>query len=160
MAAQVTKLIDSTKRVVYRLISDVSEAKTLKIDAGSLNFALNTNNKILGTGTDRKSKYKLHLKRITYDVKSDVPGAYVLFSTDGDLGNNIITCSGHDDKRFSEGGDSFMIDCANVGNTTGNIFLTTIGFSGNCAYTVILDFKKEGGDFDQGQTADPKAFNR
>lgn len=161
MTAQVTKITDSNKRLVVRLIGDAAEARTIKIDAGSLNFALNTNNKLLGTGTDRKTKYRLFLKKITYDINGGDVRGYVLLSTDGDVGNNIITLSGADNKCFVDGGgDSFHIPISNIGNTTGNVFLQTFGFQGNCSYTIIADFRKDGADYDQGQSAIPRDFNQ
>lgn len=162
MANTVKKLVDTNRRVVYSLTGDVSEgaAPVLKIDAGALNFSQNANNFILGAGTDRKPVYGLSLQKVIYSVNGGAPTGYVTISTNGDTPNTIVQLSGAGTMAFNEGGDSFTLNVMSYANSTGNVFLTTVGFSGNTSYTVILDFKKNPSHYDQGQTADPKAFNR
>lgn len=156
MANNSQKLIDSTRRVVYKLTGDAAETRVLKIDAGALAYSLNANNYIM-TGSDRKSNYGLALKKVIHSVS----GGYVEISTDGDTGNTIINLSGAGTMALAEGGEPMTINCASYANSTGNIFLAMVGGSGSPAntYTVILDFRKLPYSYDQGQTADPKAFN-
>lgn len=159
MTNNITKLVESQKKYLVRLTGDVSEPRGLKIDAGALAFALNLNSKVMGIATDRKAQYRLYLKSITYDVQSGDPNGYIILSSDGDAGiNTIITLSKADHKDFNQGGEPYVIPAA-AANSTGNIFLQTIGFQGNSAYTIIADFRKDARDYDQGQTADPVAFN-
>lgn len=161
MANSVTKLIDSNKRLVVRLHGDAAEtAPALKIDAGSLNFSLNANNRLLGSGTDRKSNYRLELKKVMYNVVSDVNGAYVKLSYNGDTPNTLISLGGSGSMEFLGGtSDSFTVNNSVTANSTGNLFLQTVGFSGNTAYTIFLDFRKRPEDYDQGQTVAPTDFN-
>jgi hypothetical protein len=156
MANNSQKIIDSTRRVVYKFTGDAAETRVLKIDAGALAYALNANGYIM-TGSDRKSNYGLALKKVVHSIS----GGYVEISTDGDAGNTIINLSGAGTMALAEGGDPISINCASYANSTGNIFLSMIGGSGAPAntYTVILDFRKLAYSYDQGQTADPKAFN-
>jgi hypothetical protein len=156
---QVTKIIDSTKRVVFKLVGSTSEARTLKIDAGSLTGALNANNQLLsgGASTDRKPQYRLSLKNIFYDCG---PGGSVEISTDGDANaNTLLYISGQNQMGFNLGGEDLVLDTAASPNTTGNIYIQTNGFVANQAYTIIADFRKKAEDFNQGQFTDPIAFN-
>lgn len=156
MANSSVKILDTNNRVVYKFIGDAAETRTIKIDAGSLNFAMNANNYILGAGTDRKPKYRLNLRRLVYNTF----GGPIVISSDGDAaGQNILQVSGDGSMIFDEGA-GFVIDCAANANTTGNIFVGTQATGGNVAYTLIADFRKNPADYDQGQTADPTAFNR
>ena len=154
MAATISKIIDSQRKLVIKLTGDGAEGRTIKVDAGGLNFALNTNNQILGTGTDRKAQYRLHLKSVRYDVAG---GGYVVITGDGDAANALITMSTGNEFDFNEGGEPYTLNVCQVANATGNVYLQTVGTVNG--YTVIMDFRKNGQDFDQGQTADPMAFN-
>jgi len=156
MANNSQKLIDSTRRVVYKFTGDATEARTLKIDAGGLAYALNANGYII-TGSDRKSNYGLTLKKVIHSISG---GGYVEISTNGDTGNTIVNLGGSGTLAFDEGGGSVTINCASYANSTGNIFLTLTGGTGPVnTYTVLLDFRKLAYSYDQGQTADPRAFN-
>lgn len=170
MGAEVNKLIDTSKRVVYKFTSDVPETpRVLKIDAGSLLGALNTTNQLLSNdpGNNRKSKYRLALKAIWYDINpvttgSGAGGGHVELSVDGDAGvNSVMHICGQGNMIFDLGSDTLTIDLVNgVANTTGNVFLCTNGFlGGNNSYTIIADFRKNAEDYNAGQFNDPMAFN-
>jgi hypothetical protein len=45
-------------------------------------------------------------------------------------------------------------------NSSGDILISTVGMKANDNFTLIIEVKKDGRDYDQGQTADPVAFNR
>lgn len=160
MANSVQIISDTTRKVVVKLWGDASEPNpTLKVDAGLLAFALNANNRIASTpGTDRKSKYRLELAKVLYDVQSGDTRGYVKLMWNGDSPNTIITLSGSGELRFSEGSDVFTVNNAVAANSTGNVLLSTAGFNANCAYSIFATFKKNAGDYDQGQTADPTGF--
>lgn len=161
MANSVTTIMDTQKKLLVKFTGDASEAATLKIDAGGLKFSLNANNQILGAGTDRKTAYHLYLKSLAYDVQSgDTRGYVKLFWDQAGLGansNTLISLSGSGEQRFNNGGEPYTVPNANT-TASGNVWLQTVGFSGNCAYTIIADFRKHPTDYDQGQTADPSAF--
>ena len=149
MTNTVVKIIDSNKRVVYKLVGDAAEARTLKIDAGKLNFALNTTNIIDTTGTDRKATYGLDLKRITYDVK----GSSIELSTSGDASvNTFLILYGAGTMALDEGTNPMYINVSAVANSTGNVFLQSIGGAPtgvSNSYSIILDFRKNPAHYDQ-----------
>jgi hypothetical protein len=158
MAAQINKLIDSTKRVVYKFTSDVPEVtRTQKIDAGSLFGALNSNNTLLADSGVRKAAYRLTLKNLWYDVG----GGSVTMSVDGDAGSNtVVIMSGQNQLLPDLASDTLTIDILNgTANSTGNVFLQTLGQAANTGYTIIADFRKNPLDFNAGQLSDPMAFN-
>ena len=162
MANTTVKLVDSGKRLVLKIVSDnVEGARILKLDAGSLYGAMNANNMLLlSNGTDRKAKYRLALKNAWYDIGGGA-GAIVL-STDGDAGvNSIVTFSGQGTFSPTMMGDPFTIDFGAAANTTGNVWLNTLGVAAaNGPFSLILDFRKHPEDYSQGQFEDPTAFNR
>jgi len=161
MANTSQKLIDSTRRVVYSFTGDAAEVRTLKINPGTLAFSMNANNRILGAGTDRKSQYRLALKKVIYSINGGPSDGFLQISTDGDASpNTMLNLSGSGVMAFAEGGDDFTLAFPVAANSTGNIYFSTSTFFGNCSYSVIMDFRKNPADFDQGQTADPTAFNR
>lgn len=146
MANTIQKLVDSERRVVYKFTGNTAETAVLKIDAGSLNFSLNANNQLLGTGTDRKSMYRLALKKIIYDV---APGqaagnGYVELYWTGTPNTTMVTLSGVGKMDFSEGGDGIVIlNNATGAGANGNVGLQTVNFTGtSCSYTIIADFRK------------------
>jgi hypothetical protein len=155
------KLIDTNKRalVKYVVVGDgTQEANTVLLDAGSLAFSLNANNQILGSGTDRKSNYRTTIKRINGQMRSNA--ALVRVKWNGDTNSEIIVFgSGRFDYDFQSMGDVAVITNPEA-NTTGNVLISTTGLGANEGFTLFIDIRKDGRDYDSGQTADPVAFNR
>jgi hypothetical protein len=151
MANTSQKLIDSERRVVYKWTGNTAEAAVIKIDAGALNYSLNANNQLLGSGADRKSIYRLLLKKVIYDV---APGqasgnGYVELYWAGTPNQTIVTLSGRGQMDFAEGGDGIVItNNATGAGANGNVGLQTINFaSTGCAYTIVADFRKQSDDY-------------
>jgi hypothetical protein len=151
MANTSQKLIDSERRVVYKWTGNTAEAAVLKIDAGALNYSLNANNQLLGSGTDRKSIYRLLLKKVIYDV---APGqasgnGYVELYWTGTPNQTILTLSGQGQMDFAEGGDGIVITNNATGSgANGNVGLQTVNFaSTGCSYSIIADFRKHSEDY-------------
>ncbi len=151
MANTSQKLVDSERRVVYKFTGNTAEAAVLKIDAGALNFALNANGQLLGSGTDRKSFYGLALKKVIYDV---APGqaagnGYVELYWTGTPNSTMITLSGVGKMDFAEGGDGIVIlNNATGAGANGNIGLQTVNFAATgCSYTIVADFRKIAKDY-------------
>lgn len=151
-------LSDSTTRTVVKLYGDAAEARTLKIDPGTLYGALNANGYIIGAATDRLGGYSLNLQRVFADIASDMNGL-IRLSTNGDTPNTIVSFSKNGNYDLQEGGTGTVVNCQSIANSTGNLFVEFTGAVGNTAYTLILDFRKNPKHFDQGQTRDPTAFN-
>jgi hypothetical protein len=151
MANTSQKLIDSERRVVYKFTGNSAEPSIIKIDAGALNFSLNANNLLLGSGADRKSIYRLALKKIIYDV---APGqasgnGYVELYWSGTPNQTMVTLSGRGQMDFAEGGDGIVItNNATGAGANGNVGLQTVNFaSTGCSYTIIADFRKQLDDY-------------
>lgn len=155
------KIIDNNKRALikYVVVGDgTQEANTVLIDAGSLAFALNANSKILGTGTDRKANYRTTIKRINGHSRSN--NALVKIQWAGDTNSEIIVFGGSNqfDYEFSSMGDGATIRNPEA-NATGNVLISTSGLAAGEGLTFFVDLRKDGYDYDSGQTADPVAFN-
>jgi len=150
MANTSQKLIDSERRVVYKWTGNTAEPSALKIDAGALNFSLNVNDQLLGTGTDRKALYRLSLKKVIYDV---APGqaagnGYVELYWVGTPNQTMLTRSGCGQMDFAEGGDGIVIlNNASGAAANGNVGLQTVNFAASGAYTIIADFRKHSEDY-------------
>jgi hypothetical protein len=150
MANTTQKLIDTERRVVYKWTGNTPEAAVIKIDAGSLNYSLNANNQLLGSGTDRKQTYRLALKKVIYDVAAGQSGnGYVELYWTGTPNQTMVTLSGQGQMDFAEGGDGIIIINNSSGaGANGNVGLQTINFAATgCAYTIIADFRKHSEDY-------------
>ena len=150
MANTSQKLIDTERRVVYKWTGNTAESAVIKIDAGALNFSLNANNQLLGSGTDRKGTYRLSLKKVIYDVAAgQAANGYVELYWAGTPNQTIVTLSGQGQMDFAEGGDGIVIfNNATGAGANGNVGLQTVNFAGTgCAYTIIADFRKNSEDF-------------
>lgn len=160
MASNVSIISDSTTRVVIKLYGDAAEARTLKIDPGSLYGALNANGYIIGAATDRLGGYGLNLQRVFADIASDTNGLVRLSTDSSNVPNTVLSLSKSGHSNFQDGGMGTVINCQTGAAATGNLFLEFTGAVGNSAYTLVLDFRKNPKHFDQGQTRDPIAFNQ
>lgn len=150
MANTSQKLVDSERRVVYKWTGNSAEPAVLKIDAGALNFSLNANNQLLGSGTDRKTTYRLSLKKVIYDVAAGQAGnGYVELYWTGTPNQTLVTLSGQGQMDFAEGGDGIIIlNNASGAGSNGNVGLQTVNFAATgCSYTIIADFRKHSEDY-------------
>ena len=151
MANAIQKLIDTERRVVYKFTGNTAESPVVKIDAGGLDYALNTTNQLLSGGGTRKNLYRLALKKIIYDV---APGqaagnGYVEIYWTGTPNTTMVTLSGVGKMDFAEGGDGIVIlnNATGVG-ANGNVGLQTVNFAATgCSYTIIADFRKHSDDY-------------
>lgn len=158
-------LTDGTKHTIVKYVGTVDSnvSNTVLIDAGSLAYAQNVNNKIMGTSTDRKNFYGLGIKRIfgQAQIKS---GGVVTLGWQGRPANNanltILTIgNGPFDFNLEGQGTVGMINCPDSANCSGNIVISTAGMVASDSITLFIDAKKTAG-YDQGQTARPSDFNR
>lgn len=150
MANTSQKLVDSERRVVYKWTGNTAEPAVLKIDAGALNFSLNANNQLLGSGTDRKTAYRLSLKKVIYDVVAGQAGnGYVELYWTGTPNQTLVTLSGQGQMDFAEGGDGIIIlNNASGAGSNGNVGLQTVNFAATgCSYTIVADFRKHSEDY-------------
>jgi hypothetical protein len=154
-----TTLVDNNRRSLIKIVgTDGGDANTALIDVAKLAFSLNANSKILGTGTDRKSSYKTSIKRIWGQGQFGSNKLVTLKWAD-DTNSPIVTFgAGQFDYNFDSEGLTAAISTPVNANATGNIIFTSTATTGD-AFTLFIDLKKDGGDYDQGQTRDPAAFN-
>ena len=160
-------IVDTSKRSLLKFVfvSDNSEdANTVLIDASTLAYSLNANGQIMTGGTDRKSNYRTTIKRIAGTSQSNNGIATIQWHGTAAQTNVAIVTFGRSNKfdyDFQSMGDGATISNPNnVANTTGNVMITTAGYTAGETFTLFVDLRKNNGDYDAGQTADPVAFNR
>jgi hypothetical protein len=151
------RLVDSNKKAVlmYTVLSDgTQQSNTTLIDVSTLAFALNTNGYIMSSNTNPKATYRTTIQRIVGHGK--ISGA-VHLKYEGDANGVISTIgNGITDINFDGMGGAIT----NVeANTVGDVLISTLGLAANDAFTLIIELRKSGYDYDQGRTADPRAFN-
>lgn len=155
------KIIDTNKRALVKfvIVSDgTNEANTVLLNVSTLAFALNTNGYIMTGGADARSNYRTTIKRINGQIGSTNGAVRVQWH--GAANSEIIAVAdGNFDFDFQSMGDGATIPNPET-NTNGNILISTAGLAGGDVATIFIDLKKDGRDYDQGQTADPVAFNR
>ena len=155
------KIIDSNKRALikYVIVSDGTQnSNTVLVNVSSLAFALNANGYIMQSGVDPKTKYNTTIKRIHGQVAAST--AKIKLQWQGDSNSEIVTFgSGSFDYDFQSMGDGATIPNPES-NSNGHILISTFNLAANDLMTIFIDLKKNGSDYDQGQAADPYAFNR
>lgn len=162
MATTITTqtLVDNNRRAIIKIVGEGgTDANAALIDVSSLAYSLNANGKILGTGTDKKSFYRTEIKRIWGQGQMAL-GKYITLKWNNISSNNTIVTFGDGsfNYNFDAEGMTASISNPNVANGNGNIiFSSTAGATD--AWTLFIDLKKDGRDYDQGQTRDPAAFN-
>jgi hypothetical protein len=172
---QIQTLVDNTKRSLIKLLGThddaVQEGPNTKILAANLYGALDTNGLIASGNANAvyRSSYHLAIKEIYYDIAAPV-NAYVLlyWRATGSAANSPIATLGGGKTGsliFNTDKGGLFLDGTTPANTTGDIGVQTLGFTQNSAYTIALELRKGpigtqvGRDYDNGQTADPTAFN-
>jgi hypothetical protein len=158
------KLIDSNKRslIKYFVQTDATVANNSNVtllDASLLNFALNANGYIMSSNTHPKSRYRLSIKRVFGSCHSN--GFFRLRWASDSNTDILIIPDGSFDYNFENMGDGAVIPQPTTeANVTGDILYSMHGVDSGDAMTLFIDVKKDGGDYDHGQAADPYAFNR
>jgi hypothetical protein len=155
------KIIDSNKRALikYVVVSDgTQQSNTILINVSTLAFAMNTNGYIAASDADTKANYRTTIKRVFGQVSSS--SGKLKLQWHGDANSEIVTMSnGSFDYDFQSMGDGATIPNPEA-NTSGDVLISTTGLSSDDLVTLFVDMKKDGRDYDSGQTADPYAFNR
>lgn len=155
------RIIDTNKRTLakYVIVSDGNqEANTVLLDVSTLAFALNTNGYIMASNVDPRSTYRATIKRIFGQVGS-ADGA-IRLKWHGAANSEIVAfADGGFDFDFQSMGDGATISNPET-NTNGDVLISTAGLASGDVATIFIDIKKDARDYDQGQTADPIAFNR
>ena len=139
-----TKLVDSTHRTLIKIVgTGGGDTNTVLIDAATLSNSLNVNNKILNSGTDRKSTYRTTIKRIWGQGQIGTNKIVTLQWKD-DTNSPIVTFgTGHFDYNFDREGMSGAIGTPANGSPTGNILFTSTATTSD-AFTLFIDLEKIG----------------
>ena len=166
MATTFTKQVlqDSNRHAIIKFVgnTDTNVTSTLLLDAGSLAYAMNVNNHIMTSGTDRRPKYGITIKRI-FGQGQFKSGGHMLLTWQDASNSAIVTIgNGSFDYNLDLQGSIGVIGFANTdpkANCTGNVRVSTVDVALGDSVTLFVSVKKEGSDYDQGQTRDPAAFN-
>lgn len=156
-------LVDTNKRAlikwVYLQTDSTQQANSVLLDASTLNYALNATGQIMTGGSNPKSNYRTSIKRIMGSIHTKNKGTAAL-QWEGSSNSYIaIASDSFIDWNFDAMGDGAVISNPEA-NATGKILCTTTGLQSGDAFTLFLDLRKDGRDYDQGQTADPISFNK
>ncbi len=152
-------LRDTTEKTVIKLTAKFDgsgqEANTSRIQANTLYGAMDANSNPLVAGNTALPFYELSLTRVGYNIASKQQG-YVELFWNGTTPSSIVTldlCG-----EYSE--DQGMVSIKNnaVG-PNGDIGINTYGMTANCAYTLVLELRKNNQMYQRGQFNDPASFN-
>jgi hypothetical protein len=158
------KLVDSNKHTVVKYVGtvDTNTSNAMLLTAANLAFALTSNgNSVLTPGDwgNTKSNYRTTIKRIWGQGQTKFNG-YLTLSWGSRSNTEIVTFGdGQFDYNFDSEGLSSAIGVPSGISANGDLLITTTGVVAGDAFTLFIDLKKDGRDFDQGQARDPAAFN-
>lgn len=158
-------LRDTTEKAVIKLTANFDgtgqENNVARIQANTLYGALGTDNKPLGypgAANTAKPYYGLSISRIGYNIASQQKGYVELYWTSANTANGVPIMNMDLCGEYSE--DQGMVTISNnAPNATGDIGIQTFGLVANCAYTLILEIRKDNAYYQRGQFNDPAAFN-
>ena len=154
------RLVDNNKRALlkYVYISDSSaQANATLVDVSTLSKALNANGYIMSSNTDPKGLYRTKIKRIFGQAKLS---GYIKLQWQSPTNTEIVTIStGSFDYDFESMGDGAVIANPDA-SSNGDILFSNASAASGDVVTLFIDLRKDNGDYDAGQTADPAAFNR
>lgn len=154
------RIIDNNKRALlkYTMTIDSAVANSTLVDVSTLRYALNANSQIMSSNTHPRTSYGSNIKRIFGSAKAN---AYIKLQWQGATNSEIVTIhSGNFDYDFHSMGDGATIPNTETSGANGDILITIVTPSSADAATIFIDLRKNPSDYDQGQTADPAAFNR
>ena len=159
MATTLTKqtLVDTNRHSVIKIVgTGGGDANASLIVAANLSFAVNATGKISTLNPKRLNR--VAIKRVWGSAQMGVANNVTL-RWGGNSNTSIVTFGqGSFDYNFDSGSTQGTIEIPDPANCTGDIvFSSTAGTTD--AWTLFIDLKKDGRDYDQGQTSDPIAFN-
>jgi hypothetical protein len=148
-------LVDTNRRAVVKFVGTGGGDSNTLILVSNLAYALNTNGQIMTGGVDKRSVYRHQIKRI-WGQGQMTQGKSVILKWGGNNDYIVTFGDGQFDYNFDAEGLAAAIPLS--GSTSGDIVYTSTAGSTD-TWTLFIDLKKDGRDYDQGQTADPAAFN-
>ena len=159
-------LKDTTQKAVIKLTANFDgsgqENNVSRIQANTLFGALDANNVPLYTSLSVSNTalpyYGITISRIGYNIASQQKGYVELFWSASNPANNKPIFNMDLCGQYSEEQGMVTIQNNAVG-ATGDIGVQTVGLVANCAYTLIVELRKDNAYYDRGQFHDPAAFN-
>ncbi len=157
-------LVDTNKRTVIKRVgifdaAGGNEALTVVIDPRSLSYALNANGQPYQTGNTTAPGFAnsaFTISRVVYNVDSEV--GHLQLKWQGTTSDATIVALG---VGAGDTNPQYQLPAIpnNAVGPTGNVTITTVGTTGNAAYTLIIELHKNSQYYSSGQFQDPAAFN-
>lgn len=151
-------LVDTNRHSVIKIVgTGGTDANVTLIRAANLAYAINATGSISQLNPKRLNR--IAIKRIWGQGQMGSSNAVTL-KWGGNSNSAIVTFgAGRFDYNFDSGSTAGTIEIPDTANCTGDIvFSSTAGATDS--WTLFIDLKKDGRDYDQGQTADPISFVR
>lgn len=159
MATVITKqtLVDTNRHTVIKVVgAGGTDSNVSLIVAANLAFAVNATGQVSTLNPKRLNR--IEISRI-WGQGQISPGKSVTLAWGGNNNTAIVTFgAGPFDYNFSAGSTAGTINIPDTANCTGDIVFSSTANSTD-TWTLFIDIKKDGRDYDQGQRADPAAFN-
>lgn len=150
-------LVDTNRHTVIKIVgAGGTDANVSLIKAANLAFAINATGAVSNTNPKRLNR--VAIKRIWGQGQITSSNAVTL-KWGGNSNSAIVTFgNGPFDYNFDAGSTQGTIEIPDQANCTGDIvFSSTAGATDS--WTLFIDLKKDGRDYDQGGARDPQAFN-
>jgi hypothetical protein len=150
-------LVDTNRHSVIKVVGvGGTDANVSLIKAANLAYAINATGQVSSTNPKRLNR--VAIKRIWGQGQMTVAKAVTL-QWGGNSNSAIVTFgTGSFDYNFDASSTQGTIEIPDQANCTGDIvFSSTAGATDT--WTLFIDLKKDGRDYDQGQARDPLAFN-
>jgi hypothetical protein len=150
-------LVDTNRISVIKVVGvGGSDANASMIVAANLAYAINATGQVSTSNPKRLNR--VAIKRIWGQGQMTAAKAVTL-QWGGNTNTSIVTFgNGPFDYNFDAGSTPGTIEIPDPANCTGDIvFTSTAGATDT--WTAFIEIKKDGRDYDQGQTRDPAAFN-
>lgn len=150
-------LVDSNRHSVIKVVgTGGGDANVKLVVAANLAFAINATGSISTANPKRLNRTSI--KRVWGHGQMGLSNNVIL-RWGGNTNTAIVSFGqGNFDYSFDSGSTGGIITIPDEANCTGDIvFSSTAGATDS--WTVFIDLKKDGRDYDQGQAADPIAFN-
>ncbi len=159
MATSLTtqRLVDNNRHTVIKIVGEGGgDANASLVVASDLAYAINATGQVSTSNPKRLNR--LAIKRI-WGQGQIASNKYVTLKWGGNTNPAIVTFgNGSFEYNFDSAATPGTIEIPDEANCTGNIVFTSTATTGD-AWTLFIDLKKDGRDYDQGQTRDPLAFN-
>ena len=159
MATTITKqtLVDNNRHTVIKVVgAGGTDANVSLIVAANLAFAINATGQVSTSNPKRLNR--VAVKRV-WGQGQMATSSNVALKWGGNANTTILTFgNGWFDYNFDAGSTPGTIEIPDTANSTGDIYFSSTAGATD-SWTVFIDLKKDGRDYDQGGARDPQAFN-